>query len=68
RVLLCVSCRVAIRPDDGIRLHFWRTHRLKGEALGQIVDYSHAAEPIANPYTVPLPADGSPHIEQLPVI
>ncbi|KAH7010651.1 uncharacterized protein B0I36DRAFT_257344 [Microdochium trichocladiopsis] len=65
RVLLCVSCRVGIRPDDGIRLHFWRTHRVKGEALRQIVDYSYAAEPIANPHTVPLPTDGSPQIEQL---
>ncbi|KAH7016119.1 uncharacterized protein B0I36DRAFT_213659, partial [Microdochium trichocladiopsis] len=68
RVLLCVSCRVGIRPDDGIRLHFWRTHRLKGEALGHIIDYSHAAEPIANPYTVPVPDDGSPSIDQLPVL
>ncbi|KXJ84800.1 hypothetical protein Micbo1qcDRAFT_181347 [Microdochium bolleyi] len=51
RVLLCVSCRVGIRPNDGIRLHFWRTHRLKGEAIRQIVDYSYAAEPIANPHT-----------------
>ncbi|KAH7010574.1 uncharacterized protein B0I36DRAFT_370192 [Microdochium trichocladiopsis] len=51
RVLLCVSCRVGIRPADGIRLHFWRTHRLKGEAIRQIVDYSYAAEPIANPHT-----------------
>ncbi|KAH7014622.1 uncharacterized protein B0I36DRAFT_398483 [Microdochium trichocladiopsis] len=68
RVLLCVSCRVGIRPDDGIRLHFWRTHRLKGDALGYIIDYSYAASPIANPYTVPVPADGSLSIDQLPVL
>ncbi|KAH7009472.1 uncharacterized protein B0I36DRAFT_402027 [Microdochium trichocladiopsis] len=68
RVLLCVSCRVGLRPDDGIRLHFLRKHRLKGEALRQIRDYSYAVEPITSPYTVPVPADGSPHIEQLPVL
>ncbi|KAH7012427.1 uncharacterized protein B0I36DRAFT_217295, partial [Microdochium trichocladiopsis] len=68
RMLLYASCRIGIRPDDGIRLHFWRTHRLKGEAIHQIVDYSYAAEPIAKPHTVPVPADGSPYIEQLPVV
>ncbi|KAH7021617.1 uncharacterized protein B0I36DRAFT_367985 [Microdochium trichocladiopsis] len=62
------ASRAGIRPDNGIRLHFRRTHSLKGEVLRQIIDYSYAVGPISNPHTVPVPADDSPHIEQLPVL
>ncbi|KAH7010833.1 uncharacterized protein B0I36DRAFT_216334, partial [Microdochium trichocladiopsis] len=68
RVLICMSCRVRIRPGDGVQLHFWRIHRLKGEVMRQILDYSYTAEPIANPQAVPVPADGSPYVEQLPIV
>ncbi|KAH7007942.1 uncharacterized protein B0I36DRAFT_404387, partial [Microdochium trichocladiopsis] len=68
RVVICMSCKVGIRPGDGVQLHFWRIHRLKGEVMRQILDYSYTAEPIANPQAVPVPADGSPFVQQLPIV
>lgn len=67
RVWICVACRAAVRPGDGITRHFRSVHALKGSELSQVI--SRCAEQQAeDPHEAEIPEDGSTAIAQLPTL
>ncbi|KAK2005210.1 hypothetical protein LZ32DRAFT_546536, partial [Colletotrichum eremochloae] len=71
RVAVCRHCKQAVRPDGSIEVHFRQTHKLKGAVLRAVVDLGWAAAydgPLEDPHTCEIPPDGSPPLEELPVL
>lgn len=65
-MLLCRVCRSGVRPGEGVERHF-RTHKLKGPELADIVRYYSDME-LDNPMTGRLPDDGLAPVEELPIV
>ncbi|CVL08865.1 uncharacterized protein FMAN_14102 [Fusarium mangiferae] len=65
QVLICLLCRAAVKPDGGIVSHFRRAHQFKGVELQQITAFC-AGRSFQDPFTVPLPKNGSKLIPELP--
>ena len=65
-VLLCLLCKNALKPKKGIEDHLRNSHQLKGEELRNIL-LQCATFLVQDPGLIPLPANGSRAISQLPV-
>ncbi len=68
RILLCMHCRLAIRPKKAISFHFRNVHKMRGALLKEIVECWSNDERLDDPHTAPLPADGGRPIEGLAVL
>ncbi|CAI6091000.1 unnamed protein product [Clonostachys chloroleuca] len=58
RVLICNKCKAAVRPGNKIESHFRHEHNMKGQQLAEILSYFEH-QPLQDPVTATLPADGS---------
>lgn len=67
RILICLICRSAIRPNKSIERYFRSMHRSKGETLRQIRIFCSSWS-FDDPTTTPLPKDYSKAIPELPVL
>ncbi|KJZ69993.1 hypothetical protein HIM_10604 [Hirsutella minnesotensis 3608] len=66
RIIVCLLCRTAIRPEKGIERHFRSVHGEKGEALKRILLFC-AGWSLQDPSTIALPSDGCSAIPELPI-
>lgn len=66
RILVCLVCRTAVRPEKVIECHFRGVHGKKGEVLKRILSFC-AGWSFEDPSTVVLPWDGRSAIPELPI-
>ena len=67
RLLLCSTCKTAIRPARGGEMHLRTVHRWTGERLKQAVAYMMTLS-LQNPHTVDIPSNSSAVISQLALL
>ncbi|KAH7459124.1 hypothetical protein FOMA001_g20247 [Fusarium oxysporum f. sp. matthiolae] len=65
RILICLLCRYAVRPDRGIETHFRKIHKYTGDKLKAVLSFCNN-QGFQDPTKVPLPENGSKAIPQLP--
>ncbi|KAH7261579.1 hypothetical protein BKA59DRAFT_488953 [Fusarium tricinctum] len=65
RILICLLCKQAVRPGRSIEAHFRNIQKYTGDKLKAVLSFCDK-QGFQDPTKVPLPANGSKAIPQLP--